>query len=175
MIYASLKTIRAWCSAWTLPGYLVLSALSGAMLVNLLLQAWALPLAQPFGWAVLLLLAAGAAVKLLYWRELDEGAEGSSAESATGLGHLGKVRLLESPHSESNYQMQEMGYSIARKHAARLRRIALMAGFALPFLLVALGLSAPGAAGLTAALAATALVGLEIGSAPCRERVCQTV
>src|SRR3546814_7083906 len=39
MIYASLKSIRAWCSRWTLPGYLVLSALSGAVLLNLLLQA----------------------------------------------------------------------------------------------------------------------------------------
>src|SRR3546814_18378093 len=109
MIYASLKTIRAWCSAWTLPGYLVLSALSGAMLMNLLLQAWALPLAQPFGWAVLVLLAAGAAVKLLYWRELDEGPGGSSAESATGLGQPGKVRLLEAPPSESAYLSPDGG------------------------------------------------------------------
>src|SRR3546814_13111244 len=32
LIYASLKSLRAWCSRWTLPGSLVLSALSGAVL-----------------------------------------------------------------------------------------------------------------------------------------------
>ena len=57
------------------------------------------------------------------------GAPVSTAESATGLGDLGRVRLLEAPHSESNYLMQEMGYRIARKHADKLRRIALLAGF----------------------------------------------
>jgi DMSO reductase anchor subunit len=158
MIYGSLKTIRAWCSAWTLPAYLVLSALSGAVLMNLLLHLWALPLAAPFGWVLLLLFAAAAAVKLLYWREIDRPAELSSAESATGLGGLGKVRLLEAPHSEANYLMQEMGYRIARKHAAKLRRIALLAGFALPFLLIALGQALPGAVALAAALIAVVLV-----------------
>lgn len=160
MIYASLKTIRAWASPWTLPGYLVLSALSGAVLLHLLLQVWDLPPARPFAAVVALLLVAGAAVKLLHWRRLDQGAPVSTAESATGLGDLGRVRLLEAPHSESNYLMQEMGYRIARKHADKLRRIALLAGFALPLLLVALGALLPGAVALVTALLAVPLVGL---------------
>jgi sulfite dehydrogenase (quinone) subunit SoeC len=163
MIYASLKTIRAWYSHWTVPAYLVLSALSGAVLLNLLLQAWGLPLAVPFGWVVLLSLAAGAAVKLLYWRDVDRGAGISSAESATGLGDLGRVRLLEAPHSESNYLMQEMGYRIARKHAAKLRRVAFLAGFVLPFLLVLLGQALPGGGALVAAL--VAVVSVAVGLA----------
>jgi sulfite dehydrogenase (quinone) subunit SoeC len=160
MIYASLKTVRAWSSPWTLPGYLVLSALSGAVLLNLLLQGWGLPLARPFGGVVALLLAAGAAVKLLHWQRLDHGAPVSTAESATGLGHLGRVRLLEAPHSEANYLMQEMGYRIARKHADKLRRIVLLAGFALPLLLVALATLLPGLPALGAALLTVLLVGL---------------
>src|SRR3546814_6443408 len=83
MIYASLNSFRAWCSRCTLPGYLVLSALSGAVLLNLLLQAWALPLARPFAWAVLVLLAAGAAVKLAYWRDVDGGPGGGGAGTST--------------------------------------------------------------------------------------------
>lgn len=164
MIYASLKTIRAWSNRWTLPAYLVLSALSGAVLLHLLLRLWDLPLAQPFAWVVVLLLAAGAAVKLAYWRTVDQGAAVSSAESATGLGRLGRVRLLEAPHSESNYLLQEMGYRIARKHAGKLRRIALAAGFALPFLLVLLGRALPGWAGVVTALlaAASLAVGLAV-------------
>jgi len=162
-IYASLKTIRAWSNPWTLPGYLVLSAFSGALLMNLLLHVWGLPPAGPFGWVVLVLAALGGGVKLTYWRSLAAGRGTSTAESATGLGHLGQVRLLEAPHSESNYLMQEMGFRIARKHADRLRRIALAAGFLLPFVLVVLGivlgpaLPAAAAVAALAAVAATAL------------------
>jgi sulfite dehydrogenase (quinone) subunit SoeC len=160
MIYASLRTIRAWRSVWTLPAYLVFALMSGALLLNLLLQAWSQPLAAPFAWAVLGLLAVGAAVKLLYWRDIAT-AGGSTAESATGLGEGGdRVRLLEAPHSESNYLMQEMGFAIARKHATKLRRIALAAGFAGPFLLVALGQALPGGIAIAAALAAVGLAGI---------------
>ena len=144
MIYASLRTIRAWSSSWTLPGYLVLSALSGAVLLHLLLQLWALPLRGEFGWVVLVLFALAVGVKLLYWRDIASAAPAGTAESATGLGALGRVQLLEAPHSESNYLLQEMGFRIARKHAAKLRRLALLGGFLLPFLLLALGQAFPG-------------------------------
>jgi DMSO reductase anchor subunit len=43
--------------------------------------------------------------------------------------------------------MQEMGYRIARKHAKKLRRIAVLVGFALPVLLVLGSVLVPGAAG----------------------------
>jgi DMSO reductase anchor subunit len=47
-----------------------------------------------------------------------------------------------------------MGFRIARKHAVRLRRIARIAGFALPALLTVFALFRPGrAAALAAALA----------------------
>ena len=32
------------------------------------------------------------------------------SETATGLGHLGKVRVLEPPHTQPNFVMREMGY-----------------------------------------------------------------
>ena len=51
------------------------------------------------------------------------------------LGSRGKVRMLEPPHTEENYLLKEMGFAIARKHRARLRRIVRLAGFALPALL----------------------------------------
>ncbi|MEQ9607796.1 MAG: DmsC/YnfH family molybdoenzyme membrane anchor subunit [Kiloniellaceae bacterium] len=167
MIYASLRTIRAWSNAWTLPAYLALSAFSGALLMNLLLQFWGLPLARPFGWAVLVLALLAGAIKLGYWRSLASQEGASTAESATGLGgggaggSLGRVRLLEAPHSESNYLLQEMGFRIARKHAAKLRRIALVAGFLLPIVFVILGLVLGGAVpAVLAALAAVAAMAL---------------
>ena len=62
-----------------------------------------------------------------------------STESATGLGHLGKVRLFERPHSE-NYLTREMGFHVARKHAEKLFRIALVAGGGVPAVLLLLSL-----------------------------------
>ncbi len=39
------------------------------------------------------------------------------------------MRLFEAPHTEENYLLKEMGFRIARKHAAKLRRIAIGLGF----------------------------------------------
>lgn len=131
MIYASLKPVRAWASPWTPACYLLLSVASGAVLLNVLAGFHGvdrLLLALPG----ILLLAAGLAGKLGYWRRQNSGEFTSSAESATGIGNGGKVRLLEAPHSEENYLMREMGFSIARKHGAKLRRIAVIWGFVLP-------------------------------------------
>ena len=87
-------------------------------------------------WALTLaFLLAALAVKTAYWLRLKQPAA-STPESATGLGKLGKVRLLEAPHSEENYLMREMGFQIARKHAEKLRRIVVVLAFALPALLI---------------------------------------
>jgi DMSO reductase anchor subunit len=88
-------------------------------------------------------LVVSAAIKLLYWRFLDSGARAVTAESATGLGAFGKVRMLAAPHTEENYLLKEMGFHIARKHAQKLRRIALIAGFVLPLACVLGTLLAP--------------------------------
>jgi DMSO reductase anchor subunit len=84
------------------------------------------------------------------------------AETATGLGHLGKVRLFEAPHTSENYLLQEMGYRIARKHATKLRRLSLLLGFALPFLLSLAALLLSGAVGAAAAVIAAPLATLGV-------------
>ena len=68
-------------------------------------------------------------LKLAYWRFIDTHPGASTAETATGLGFLGKVRLLEAPHTSENYLLKEMGFRIARKHAQKLRVIAAVPGF----------------------------------------------
>jgi DMSO reductase anchor subunit len=60
------------------------------------------------------------------------------------------VRSFEQPHTEENYLTHEMGFVLARKHAAKLRTIALICGFALPAMLAILSLVAP-ATGLVTA------------------------
>ena len=132
MIYASLKPIRQWHNAWVAPFYLLAALFSGAICL-----AAVTGFANPVAAAVLAVIAvlsgaAASVVKLLYWRHIDTTTGASTVASATGLGHLGKVRSFEAPHSEENYLLKEMGFRIARKHAARLRAYALLAAFAIP-------------------------------------------
>ena len=73
-----------------------------------------------------------------YWRDIDSAAGMSTPETATGL--QGRVRFLEAPHTEENYLLHEMGFRIARKHRAKLRRIAVVLAFAVPAALVLVSL-----------------------------------
>jgi len=140
MIYGSLKTIPAWHTVWTQISYLVFALMTGAVLLWFLNVLFALPEAVTVARLSLFLLALGLVVKIMYWRSIDNAPATSTAESATGLGKLGKIRLVEAPHSEDNYLLKEMGFKIARKHAGRLRKIALALGFVVPFILIVLAL-----------------------------------
>ncbi len=141
MIYASLKPIRQWRDDWTLPCYLIFSLFSGGALLAAIASFWR-PGGATTALAVVLGLLAVAA-KLLYWRSIDTKPVLSTRESATGLGRIGKVRPLDPPHTEENYLLREMGYRIARRHASRLRAIALAAGFVIPIVLLLATLALP--------------------------------
>lgn len=168
MIYASLRTIPRWSNGWTVPGYLAFGLMSGALLLHALTQVFAAVSAAPIavagvGWIALLLLLLALAVKLAYWWSIDHAVPRATIESATGLVGRGPVRQFEAPHTAENYVMQEMGYRVARKHAKKLRRIALALGFVLPALLVQSSLLLPGpigAAALAILAALLALIGL---------------
>jgi DMSO reductase anchor subunit len=151
MIYQSLRAIPRWNSPWVTPIYLIFALASGALLFHLGVRAFGLGFPS-IGWGAAVLTAAAWALKLIYWSRIDSAAARSTAESATGLGHIGKVRLFEAPHTGDNYLMREMGYKIARKHARRLRIISLILGGAIPIVLVAVATQLPDVAG--------ALVGL---------------
>ena len=77
-------------------------------------------------------------------------------EAATGLRSLGKVRLLDPSHSSENYLIREMGFTVARKHARSLRRIANTFGLFGP--LVATSVMAQTEGGLDILLALVALL-----------------
>ena len=160
MIYASLKPIARWHSPWVPACYLGFAVLTGAAALWLVLAATAHVGTLP---PLLVLLAAIAAwaLKLHYWRMTDT-ATTADAGTATGLGALGAVRLVEPPHVGENYILREMGFRVARKHAAKLRRIAMLLGGALPALagLVGLLVEAPALLALLALTAA--LVGVLI-------------
>jgi DMSO reductase anchor subunit len=160
MIYASLKPIHAWRSGWVVPNYLALGLHTGAL--------WLLALVAGFGGGtapVAYVAIAGLAVafylKRAYWRDIDTTASPSTPESATALGAFGKVRLLDPPNTRANYLQKEMGYVVARKHAAKLRRLAVVLLFAVPLVLVLAGVAAGG--GLAVALDVLAALSASAG------------
>ena len=141
MIYASLKPIAAWNKPLVPWIYLALALATGGVLGCLLLAVFGGPVGTLAG-ATLLSLAGGLVLKLLYWRQIDTGPKGPDMTAATGLGDIGTVRPLDPPHTMDNFVMREMGYAVARRHAAKLRRFALGLLFLAPMgcLLVALAL-----------------------------------
>jgi DMSO reductase anchor subunit len=62
--------------------------------------------------------------------------------TATGLDPLGVPSVLDPAHTAGNYLKREMIFVVGRKHAARLRKVALVLVSALPagILLLPLGL-----------------------------------
>ena len=91
--------------------------------------------------AIIVLIAAWAA-KVWWWQRAknhsfkNKQQATSSVASATGLGNIGEVRLLERPHSGENYLTREMVHVIGRKYALRLRFIAMIVGGLLPMIIL---------------------------------------
>lgn len=155
MIYAQLRTVPLWNRALTPATYLAFSAATGFLLVA---GAGGGVAARPAGLVALAMIALAWTLKHFWWnggQEATLSGRGSDAGTATGLGRLGSVRLLERPHTGENYLTREMVHKIGRKHASKLRRIAWLFGAFLPGLIAALvaAFAAPAALLLAAALA----------------------
>lgn len=139
MIYAQLKTVPQWNSGLTPACYLAFALASG-FLPAAALAAYAGFDTLTSGAIAAFLIAAAWVVKAVWWstalrRSLAD--RGSTPESATGLGFIGRVRLFERPHTGENYLTREMVHVIGRRHAFKLRWIALVLGAAVPFLIAA--------------------------------------
>ncbi|MDE0307641.1 MAG: dimethyl sulfoxide reductase anchor subunit [Albidovulum sp.] len=138
MIYAQLRTVVRWWTGWTPACFLGFSVAGGALLFAnaRFFTSTEQTAGGEVAFAIIALVAAWA-IKLAWWKRGDSAKPPSTPESATGLGRVGRVRLLESPHSGESYLTKEMGYKIARKHASKLRVLALVFGFAVPAILSA--------------------------------------
>lgn len=137
MIYASLKSVDAWHTGLTPACYLLFAA-TGGVLLGVLFRIAAGMSASGIAIAGVALLAAAWGVKIAWWRRLRALRSTSTPETATGLGFIGQVRLFERPHTNENYLTREMGFRIARKHAAKLSRLAVVVGGLAPAILLLL-------------------------------------
>ncbi|MGQ3487618.1 dimethyl sulfoxide reductase anchor subunit family protein [Roseovarius pacificus] len=127
MIYGQLKTVPRWKTPLTPALLLAISLAGGALLAGQITAA-------------LILLPIAAVLQVLWWVRGDNALRdsGTTMESATGLGHIGRVRAFEPPHTGTNYLLREFVHVVGRKHAIKLRVIALGLGYALPVLLLLL-------------------------------------
>ncbi|WP_299876599.1 DmsC/YnfH family molybdoenzyme membrane anchor subunit [uncultured Sulfitobacter sp.] len=127
MIYTQLKTIPRWNMPLTPANFLSLSIAGGALL------------AGQVGTAVILLLIAGV-IQFFTWKVGDSrlAESGTDMASATQLGGIGQVRAFEPPHTGTNYLLREFVHVVGRKHADKLRMIALGLMTALPVILLML-------------------------------------
>ena len=140
MIYAQLKTVPRW-SVTPTPALFLVTGLTGGLLATGAVSG--LVGAVVAGWWAALALAVAAGVAV-WWQTSAAGAgrasQGSSVESATGLGFMGRVRSFEAPHTGSNYLLREMAYEVGRRRAFELRRLGAVLGYLAPLVLALLGL-----------------------------------
>ena len=136
MIYASLKPIPAWRQRWVVPGYVAFALLSGTALLGAGLAVsgtGATAVTHTLVASMGVLALATAAIKCAYWREIDSAPIPATRGDAVGLpGRV--ISVFERPHTDDNYLTREMGFVLARKHAPRLRLVALALFAALPLL-----------------------------------------
>lgn len=130
MIYTQIKAVPRW-HHWLTPMMFLTFALAGGAMLS----------GQPLAPLALLLVGA---VLWVVWR-VGDGAfarAGQTLGTATGLDHLGVPRVLDPAHTAGNYLKREMIFVVGRRHAGKLRRIALFLASILPagLMLMPLGL-----------------------------------
>lgn len=126
MIYTQIKAVPRWHHWLTPVMFLTFAIAGGAMLAGARL-------------APALLLAVGA-ILWSVWRVGDEAfaRAGHTMGTATGLDRLGVPSVLDPAHTAGNYLKREMIFVVGRKHAAKLRKIALALASVLPALVLLL-------------------------------------
>ena len=144
MIYAQIRAVPRWRQPTTPVVFVGCAIAGGAILSG---QAWApLPL-------ILL-----TPLLLHTWR-VGDGQFARAAQTigtATGLDSIGAVQVFEQPHTSQNYLQREMIFVVGRKHARRLRQIAVLMASILPALVLLL----PGPAILYAIAAVIHVIGV---------------
>lgn len=131
MIYASLKPIRQWHNPVVPPMYLLMGLASGSVLLSVI-EGVSGSLSGVTGGVSLLLLAAAAAVKAIYYQWIARPA-GPTIQSATGMTRA-QVRLLDSGHSHETFLTREFGHTLRALPPWILRGAVFLLAFALPAL-----------------------------------------
>ncbi|MEO5614224.1 MAG: DmsC/YnfH family molybdoenzyme membrane anchor subunit [Cypionkella sp.] len=126
MIYTQIKAVPRWHHWLTPVMFLAFALAGGAVLAG---QSFAA-----------VLLAALVVVLLAIW-QIGDGQFARRAQTlgtATGLDRIGEVTVFEQAHTAGNYLLREMIFVVGRKHAQKLRAIALALAAIIPAVLLAI-------------------------------------
>ena len=134
MIYASLKTIRQWCTALTPVNYIALGLMSGALILGAIQSLGEPGLSSSIQSIAMTLLLLGLTVKLIYLFWIGKPA-GATINTATGFTQAG-VRLLDVGHTSETFLTNEFGYNPPALRLVRLRYAMIGLAFIVPFLLL---------------------------------------
>ncbi|HZX81438.1 MAG TPA: DmsC/YnfH family molybdoenzyme membrane anchor subunit [Lysobacter sp.] len=145
MIYASLRPIPAWTHRSVPTVYLLFSLASGGIAFLALRAVFGGPPSRITLLVAIVGLGLIALLKARYWSAIDNTPLPVTRGDAVGLPQR-EVRVFERPHTEGNFVTREMVFVLARKHASRLRGIALLAFATVPVLVLAATAFAPAAA-----------------------------
>ena len=122
MIYTQIRAVPRWHHWITPVMFLTFSVTGGAILAG---SSMALPL-----------LVTLAAVLIAVWWIGDGQFERAGQTMGTATGLEGQISVFERGHTAGNYLLREMIFVVARKHANKLRWIAVLFTSGLPVLLI---------------------------------------
>lgn len=130
MIYTQIKTVPRWHNFTTPLMFMSICIAGGSLLAGR--TSLAIPLLGIAGLA-----------QIAHWLLGDRALEksGTTIATATGLGARGTVRAFEPPHTGTNYLLKEFVYVVARKHAEKLRVLAIVLMVIVPLVLLVIGVT----------------------------------
>lgn len=126
MIYAQIRAVPRW-NHWITPAQFLGFAVTGGAI-----------LANKAGLAVVLgLILLGILSAAFTLGDRQFAARGATLGSATGLNRIGEAAVFELPHTGGNYLLREMIHVVGRKHARKLRVLAMAFAAVIPALVLA--------------------------------------
>ena len=144
MVYASVRFLQEWASAYTLVNYTLLGLASGCTLATAL-AAWGAPeLVAAFGRAALLFTAAGAASRGLSLRRNARLRPRSTLQTAIGIRHP-QIAQRAMGFMGGSFNTREFFHGRSPGALRGVKWFFLLATFALPLALLAAGLTSPSA------------------------------
>jgi sulfite dehydrogenase (quinone) subunit SoeC len=125
MIYTQIRAVPRW-NHWINPVmFLTFAVVGGGLLAGQIYIRWAM-------------IAVGLAL-FWAWRLGDAqfALRAQTLGTATGLDQIGEVTVFEQAHTAGNYLLREMIYVVGRKHAEKLRIIAMICAAVVPGVMLA--------------------------------------
>ena len=142
MVYASVRFLQEWASAYTLLNYTLLGLASGCTLATAL-AAWGAPdLVAAFGRAALLFTLAGAASRGLSLRRNAQLKPRSTLQTAIGIRHP-QIAQRAMGFMGGSFNTREFFHGRTPGALRGVKWFFLLATFALPLALLAAGLARP--------------------------------